>query len=109
PEQTPRQAMPAHHRLRRDDGQVPAPVTAESADYDPEQLVAGTQPRSFPGWAGQYRELMTQQEVLGDERVTIAHGRADKVEQKQQILEYHSDIMPLDAHRNPGRLLHPHW
>jgi hypothetical protein len=40
---------------------------------------------------------MAEQEVLGDQRLTVAHGRPDKAEQKQQVLEYGWNIMPLSA------------
>ena len=50
---------------------------------------------------------MPKQEVLGDERVTVIHGRTDQAEQKQQILEHRPNIMPLSARSRPGRLFAP--
>ena len=66
PEQPPCLAMPADDALGLDQDQVPAPVTTESADHHPEELVAGAEPRSLPGWPGKYRQLLAQQEILGD-------------------------------------------
>ena len=99
--------MPTDDALGSDHDQVPAPVTAEGPNHNPEQLVAGAEPRSLPGGPGQDRQLMAQQEILGDERVTVAHGRTDKAEQKQQVLEHRWNIMPLNASGRPARLLHP--
>jgi hypothetical protein len=31
---------------------------------------------------------MAEQEVLGHERLAVAHGRTDQAEQKQQVLEH---------------------
>jgi hypothetical protein len=50
---------------------------------------------------------MAQQEVLGDERVTVAQGRTAEAEQKQQILEHRPNIMLLNASSRPARLLRP--
>ena len=58
--------------------------------------------------SGRYRQLMTQQEILGDERLTVAHGRTDQAEQQQQqLLEHRPNSMPLNLHSRPGRLLRP--
>jgi hypothetical protein len=70
---------------------------AQSAGHHPEQLVAGAETGSLPGRPGQYTGLLTEQEVLGDQRLTVADGRTDKAEQKQQVLEYRWNIMPLSA------------
>jgi hypothetical protein len=45
---------------------------------------------------------MTQQEILGEECLTVAHGRTDKAEQKQQVLEHHPNIMPPGPYTRPG-------
>src|SRR5947209_4476092 len=108
PDELPDLAVPADDALGSDQDQVPAPVTVESADHNPEQLVAGAQPRSLPGRPRQYRELMTQQEILGDQRLAVAHGHTDEAEEEKQILEHRPNIMPLNARSRPGRLLHPH-
>src|SRR5436189_4414464 len=80
--------MPADHALGSDHDQVLTPVTAERADHHPEQLVAGAEPRSLPDRPRQYRELMAQQEILGDQRLAVAHGRTDEAEEEQEILEH---------------------
>ncbi len=100
--------MPADDAFGSDHDQVPTPVTAESADHDPEQLVAGTEPRSLPGQPGQHRELMTEQEIFGDQRVAATHGRMDEAEEEQEILKHRPKIMPRRGYSHPGRLLHPH-
>ena len=50
---------------------------------------------------------MTEQEILGDQCLTVAYGRTEKPEQKKEILEHRLNIMPLSARSRPGRLLHP--
>ena len=99
--------MPADDVLGSDHDQVSAPVAAESAGHDPEELIASAQPRSLPGRPGQDRELMTTQEMLGDECLAVAHGRMDKAQQKKQILEHRWNIMPLSACSRPGRPIAP--
>ena len=64
-------------------------------------------PRSLPGRPGQHRELMTEQEILGDQCLTVAYGRTEKAEQKKEILEHRLNIMPLSARSRPGRLCTP--
>src|SRR5436309_2540453 len=71
------------------------------------EFVAGAEPRSLPGRPGQHRELMTEQEILGDQCFTVAYGRTEKAEQKKEILEHRLSILPLSARSRPGRLLHP--
>jgi hypothetical protein len=99
--------MPTDDALGPDQDQVPAPVTAESAGRNPEELIAGAKPRSLPGRPGRYRQLMAEQEILGDEWLAVALGRTDQAEQKHQKLEHRPNIMPLKVHSRPGRLLHP--
>ena len=99
--------MPTDDALGSDQDKMLAPVTAQSADHNPEQLVAGVELRSLPGRPGQYRELMTEQEILGDQRLAVAHRRTEKAEQEKEILEHRLNIMPLNARSRPDRLLHP--
>jgi hypothetical protein len=94
--------------LGSDQDQMSAPITAERANHHPEEFVAGTQPRSLPGRPCQHRELMTEQEILGDQCLTVTYGRTEKAEQKKEILEHRPNIMPLRARNRPGRLLHPY-
>src|SRR5437764_591795 len=70
----PDPAVPADDALGPDQDQVSAPVTAESAGHNPEEFVAGAQPRSSPSRPCQYGELMTQQDIFGDQCLTVAHG-----------------------------------
>src|SRR5439155_25051465 len=84
PEEAPRQAMPADDTLGSDHDQMSAPVSAESTDHHPEQLVVGAQLRSPPSRPCQYAELMTEQEILGHQRVAVTHGRADEAEEEQE-------------------------
>ena len=117
--------MPADDALGSDHDQMPAPVAAESVGHHPEEFVAGTQPRSLPGRPGQNRQLMAQQEVLGDERIAVAHGRTEKAEQEKEILEHRPTscrstraVVPTDSCRltfaprqgilAPGLLSHGH-
>ena len=101
--------MPADDALRFDQDKMPTPVAAaEGADRNPAQFVPGAETRSLPSRPGQYRELMAEQEILGHERIAVAHGGTDKAEEKQQVLEHRPNIMPLRACSRPGQLLHPH-
>ena len=81
--------MPADDALGPEQDQVPAPVRAEGADYDPEELIADAEARPLPGRSGQYRELMAQQEILGHQRLAVAHGRMEKAEQQNEVLKRH--------------------
>jgi hypothetical protein len=69
--------MPADDALGSEHDQMPAPVAAESVGHNPEELVAGAEPRSPPARPRQQCELMTEQEILGDERLAVAHGRTE--------------------------------
>lgn len=72
PQQAPPPAVPADDRLGPDDRQVPAPVAADPARHDPEQLVAGARAGPLPGGPGQHGELLTEEQVLGDEVASAA-------------------------------------
>ncbi len=85
-----------------------APVAAESADHHPEELVAGAEPRSPPSRPCQHRELMTQQEIFGDQRLAVAHDCTDEVDEQKYIFEHRPNIMPPKVRSRPGRLLRPH-
>lgn len=51
---------------------------------------------------------MAEQEILGEQRLAVAHGRAHETEEKKQVLEHRLNSMPLNAcSRRPGRLLRP--
>ena len=99
--------MPAHNALGPDHDQVPAPGAAETADDHPEQLVAGAQPRSLPGRTRQYAELMAKQEIFGDQRLAVTHGRTDQADEEQETLEHRPRIMLHGAPSRPGRAFAP--
>ena len=99
--------MPANDALGSDQDQMAAPVATKGPNHDPEELVAGAEMRSLPGRPGQDRELMTQQDVLGDQCLAVADGRTDKAEQKKQVLEHRPNMMPLGLCTRASRLLHP--
>src|SRR5262245_28520756 len=88
PEQAPSPAVPAQDRLRCDHDEVPAPVAASEADQEPEQLVAGAWPRALPGRARQDRELLAQEEVLGDQFAAAAEGRPEQADEQEQVLDH---------------------
>jgi hypothetical protein len=50
---------------------------------------------------------MAKQEILGDQRLTIAHGRTDQAEDKLQVLEHRPKIMPHSTPNRAGRLFRP--
>jgi hypothetical protein len=41
---------------------------------------------------------MTEEDVLGDERLAVMHGRTDEAEEEQHVLEHRPRIMPHCAH-----------
>src|SRR6266446_7096288 len=100
--------MPADNTFRSDQDKMSAPVAAESADHHPEELVAGAEPRSPPSRPCQHRELMTQQEIFGDQRLAVAHDCTDEVDEQKYIFEHRPNIMPPKVRSRPGRLLRPH-
>ena len=103
--------MPADDALRLDQDKMPPPVAAaQRANHDPEQFVAGAQLRSLASLPGQHRELMGEQEILGHERIAVAHGRTDKAEQQQPVLDHRLNMMRPAAHSSgptfaPGILI----
>jgi hypothetical protein len=89
--------MPADDTLWSDQNQMAAPVATKGPNHHPEQLVAGAEPRSLPGRARQYRELMLEQEILGNECLAVADDCTGKAEEKEQVLEHCPNIMTLTA------------
>jgi hypothetical protein len=65
PEEPPPAAVPAEHRLRLHQHEVPPPVPPQPAGHHPEEPVARAQLGALPGRAGEDGELVPQQEVLG--------------------------------------------
>jgi hypothetical protein len=45
---------------------------------------------------------MAQQEILGDQRLAVAHGRTDEAEEEQEILEHGPKMMRLGARSRPA-------
>ena len=84
--------MPAHHRVGCGDRQVLTPASTPAASEDPEQLVPGAKPSTWPGASrtGKDGELVAQQQVLKHEVLTWArpgqHGREDKPEEFKHVL-----------------------
>jgi hypothetical protein len=50
---------------------------------------------------------MAKQEIFGDQRLAIAHGRTDEAAEEQEILEHRPKIMPRGAPSRAGRLFAP--
>jgi hypothetical protein len=50
---------------------------------------------------------MTEQEIFGDQRVTVAHGRTDEAEEEHEILEHRPKIMPHGAQSRASRHFAP--
>jgi hypothetical protein len=80
--------VPADDGLRPDDEEVPAPVVSGEASEQPEQLVAGAQPRTRARGPREDRELVAQQEVLRHEVAAVADGRAEQRDEQQQALDH---------------------
>jgi short chain dehydrogenase len=80
--------MPADNALGPHQDKMPAPITTESADHDPDELVAGAEPRSPPSRAGQDRELMAEQEILDDQCLAVADGCTGETEEQEHVLAH---------------------
>ena len=50
---------------------------------------------------------MTEQEILGDQRLTVTHGRTDEAEDEKEILKHRPNSMPHRAQSRADRLLRP--
>ena len=62
---------------------MPAPVAVESARQHSRRVSRGAKPGSPPSRPGQYRQLMTEQEILGVECLAVMHGRTDEAEEEK--------------------------
>jgi hypothetical protein len=69
-------AVPAHDRIRLDDGEALGPTTPESAQQDPEEPVGG--PKDRASSTGQGGKLLAEGQVLDDEVASRAQGRAER-------------------------------
>ncbi len=65
-----------------------APVPPEVPGQDSEEPVAHTEPRPLPSRARQDRELLPQQEVLGDELAPTPEGGADQTGEEDKVFEH---------------------
>lgn len=79
--------MSAEHSVGSDEDQVGTPVPTDGADGDPEQLLAGAEAGPLAGGPGQAGELLTAEQVIGDQVASPAHRRADQVDEQEQVFE----------------------
>ena len=80
--------MPTHHGLWPDRDEVATPVPAEPTGQDPDELVADAQWRPFPAGAGEDRQLVTQEQVLGDEIGAATQRGAQRTEQQDEEFDH---------------------
>ncbi len=78
------------------------PIAAEGTDQDPEELVAGVEPRLPAGGPGQDGELLAEEQVLGDQVGSAAQQRADHTDEEEQVLDHHATMIPLGGLQVPG-------
>src|SRR3712207_5694190 len=77
--------MPAQHRLRLHEHEVPAPVSAEATRNDPEQPIAPPEPWS-EARAQSDGELLPQEQILEQEDATVARrGTEDTNKEREPI------------------------
>ena len=95
-----RTPQPPDDRLRPHQDQVPAPVAPEAPRQHPAQPVAPAQPGLSPGGAGQHRQLVAYEQVLGDEVGSVGDGAPKRRQQECKELG-HGHRMPVGA---PGPL-----
>ena len=69
--------MPPSHSLGLHEDQMRTPILTEGTDHDPEELVAGAEPRPPPGGPTQDGELLAEEQVLGDQVGTTTKHRAE--------------------------------
>src|SRR6266487_9654 len=83
-----------------------APVGAESASQDPQQLVPEAQPsmRSASSRPGEHGELMVQEQVLEDQILAWAHNGLHGCEEEPENVMHGVSIADLP----PRQVLPPH-
>ena len=74
-------------RLGLDHDRVPAPITTDEAHQNPEELVGRAPLRALARRTRQDRQLLAQQEVLGDQIAVGARERAEQAGEQEQVFE----------------------
>jgi hypothetical protein len=89
-------AMPAHHRVRPDDGEGLGPTAPETAQQDPEDPIGG--PDVWVPPPGQGGELLAEGQVLEHEISPRTHGGAERRQEGYKEAEHRAGENP-----GPGR------
>jgi hypothetical protein len=75
--------MPPDHGLGSHEDHMLTPIAAEGTDPDPEELVAGVEPRPPPGGPGHDGKLLAEEEILGDQVGTTTQHRAEQTDEEE--------------------------
>jgi hypothetical protein len=93
-------AVPAHDRIRLDDGEAPGPTTPESAQQDPEEPVGW--PKDRASSTGQGGKLLAEDQVLDHEVASRAQGRVKRRQEGYEAARH-------QAGEDPGPGLNRQW
>ena len=75
--------MPADHGLGSNEDQMRTPSATEGTDQDPEELVAGVEPRPPSGGPGQDGKPRAEEQILGDQVGTATTYRAEQTDEEE--------------------------
>jgi hypothetical protein len=92
--------VPAHHRVRLDDGDSLGPNAPEAVQKDPEDPIGG--PDVEVSSTGQGDELLAEGQILEHEVASTAHGRAERRQEGHEEAKHR-------AQTNPGPRANPQW
>jgi hypothetical protein len=78
---------------------VPAPIVANEASQQPEEPVAGAQARALVRRSSEDRELVAQQDVLGDQVAVAPTDRAKEGDEQEHVLTHCRMITAIRRYR----------
>jgi hypothetical protein len=87
PEEAPAPPVPAEHRLRPHQHQVPAPVGTQALHHDPEQPVVPAH-AGPPTGVQRHRDLLPQEQVLQQQRAAITERPAEDAGEERHASEH---------------------
>ena len=83
--------MPANHRLRSDEEEIPPPVEMQPPDQDPEESVPLFQPKSALR-AERYLQLLTQEQVLNDQSPAGYKKGCERSDEQGEEIDHRGSI-----------------
>jgi SAM-dependent methyltransferase len=107
PERLPAAAVPADDRRRLDEHEVAPPVAAHEANEEPEEPIAAMEARAPPRRTAQHRELLAQEQVLGDQVGAATDESVERGGEQREELNHGDAMMPRPANGRADRLSRP--